>query len=99
MESKIKLLNLEKFKAKEKEIQSPEQVLFSEIRDVCRKIENAYESFEYEQDEDLMEAAIYEIEALKARYRYLLRIAKMKNMRCEERLVISTREWVADKMG
>lgn len=69
--------------------------LLKEIKEVCRQIENAYTSFEYEQDEDLVEAAIYELEALKARYRYLLKIAKTQNIRCEA----TTETEVKDNMG
>lgn len=97
MEKKIRLLSAEKLRAKETE--TPEQKLLNEIREVCRKIETAYENFGYEQDDDLVEASIYEIEALKARYRYLLRLAKSQNVTGEASIEKCKNEWVIDKMG
>lgn len=97
MEKKIRLLSAEKLRAKETE--TPEQKLLNEIREVCRKIETAYENFGYEQDDDLVEASIYEIEALKARYRYLLRLAKSQNVTSEANIEKCKNEWVIDKMG
>lgn len=97
MEKKIRLLSAEKLRAKETE--TPEQKLLNEIREVCRKIETAYENFGYEQDDDLVEASIYEIEALKARYRYLLRLAKSRNVTSEANIEKCKNEWVIDKMG
>ncbi|MDR0314929.1 MAG: YaaL family protein [Oscillospiraceae bacterium] len=64
-----------------KEVNEEEGIL-KDIRQVCRMIDDAYFRFELESDEDLVDSLIYEIEALKARYRYLLRIAKSKNISC-----------------
>ncbi len=50
------------------------------IREVCRQLENVRARFEMENDSDLIEACIYEMESLRARYRYLLRQAKAKEM-------------------
>lgn len=50
--------------------------LIEEIRLVSKSLNNAYKRFEFESDNDLIEASIYEIEALKARYRHLLQKAK-----------------------
>lgn len=97
MEKKIRLLSAEKLRTKE--IETPEQKLLNEIREVCRKIETAYENFGYEQDDDLVESTIYEIEALKARYRYLLRLAKNQNITSEANIEKCKNEWVIDKMG
>lgn len=97
MEKKIRLLSADKLRTKETE--TPEQKLLNEIREVCRKIEAAYENFSYEQDDDLVEATIYEIEALKARYRYLLRLAKNQNITSEANIEKCKNEWVIDKMG
>lgn len=97
MEKKIRLLSVEKLRTKETE--TSEQKLLNEIREVCRKIETAYENFGYEQDDDLVESTIYEIESLKARYRYLLRLAKTQNVKCEANIEKCKNEWVVDKMG
>lgn len=61
------------------EVNAEEQLL-TEIREVCRLIDNAYNRFEFEEDTDLIESNIYEIQSLKARYRYLLRVAKEHNI-------------------
>ena len=68
------------FQLKEEEIRLP--TINESIRDVCRKMENAYDRFEFESDPDLIEASIYEIESLKARYRYLLKRAKQQGLTC-----------------
>lgn len=49
--------------------------LLTAIRDTCRRMDNAKLRFEMESDSDLIEACIYEMESLRARYRYLLRMA------------------------
>lgn len=51
--------------------------LLQEIKLVKAQLQNAYTRFQMESDSDLVEAAIYEIEALKARYRYLIKSAKV----------------------
>lgn len=79
MDRNFKLTVLEKVRKTPPE-QTPEQKLLGDIREICRCIDTAYARFEYEEDADLVEAAIYELEALKARYRYLLRIAKEQDV-------------------
>ncbi|MBQ7101250.1 MAG: DUF2508 family protein [Clostridia bacterium] len=54
--------------------------LINEIQDISRALERAYELFELQSDSDLVEATIFEIEALKARYRYMLALAKEQNL-------------------
>lgn len=54
--------------------------LLDEIQEISRALERAYERFELQSDSDLVEATIYEIEALKARYRYMLALAKQQNL-------------------
>ncbi|MDD2417674.1 MAG: DUF2508 family protein [Oscillospiraceae bacterium] len=51
------------------------------IREVCIKLQNANTRFEMERDSDLIESSIYEIESLRARYRYLLRIAREQGIK------------------
>ena len=75
MDSNFKLTVLEKVRKTPVE-PTPEEKLIGDIRE----IDTAYARFEYEEDADLVEAAIYELEALKARYRYLLRIAKERDL-------------------
>ena len=75
----LKLTVLEKVRKTPAE-PTPEEKLIDDIREICRRIDTAYARFEYEEDADLVEAAIYELEALKARYRYLLRIAKERDL-------------------
>ncbi|MCI8554475.1 MAG: DUF2508 family protein [Clostridiales bacterium] len=53
------------------------------IREVCSRLDMVNRRFEMESDSDLIEACIYEMEALRARYRYLLRIAKTKGVTAE----------------
>gem|GEM_PF-597678 len=50
--------------------------LVADIREVCRQIDNTHALFALESDEDLLDAAIYQLEALNARYRFLLKRAR-----------------------
>ncbi|MDR0883435.1 MAG: YaaL family protein [Oscillospiraceae bacterium] len=59
---------------------TPAESLLDDIRAVCRAMDAAHARFEMEQDEDLVEAAIYELESLKARYRYLIKRAKREKL-------------------
>lgn len=52
----------------------------AEIREVCRRLDLAQQRFSMERDPDLIEACIYEQEALRARYRYLLRVAREQEL-------------------
>ena len=50
--------------------------LLRSLSDTRRKIEQAYNQFNYSSDPDLIDASIYEINALQCRYNYLLRQVK-----------------------
>lgn len=52
----------------------------NEIREICAQIKCTDMWFEMEDDDDLIEASIYQREALNARYRYLLRQAKKNDV-------------------
>lgn len=56
------------------------------IRDVCAGIDAAQNRFEQETDPDLIEAAIYELQSLRAKYRYLLRTARSQGVTCREKV-------------
>ena len=58
--------------------------LVTQIRDTSQKLENAYSRFENETNEDLLDSIIYEIQSLKALYRYLLKRAKDCGIECAE---------------
>ena len=65
----------------QKEDMDSDSRLISDIRKVKRQIEIANSRFEFESDGDLIDATIYEIEALNARYRYLIKLAKQRQMK------------------
>ncbi len=67
---------LSKRKNEERESES----LLNEIYRISDALELAYERFELQNESDLVEATIFEIEALKARYRYVLGLAKQQNI-------------------
>lgn len=62
---------------------SPNELL-SQIRDTCVRLKNAYSRFENESNEDLLDSIIYEIQSLKALYRYLIKRAKENGLECAE---------------
>lgn len=63
-----------------------EERILADMHTLCENMERAYARFEFEQDTDLIESAIYEIKSLKAQYRYLLRVAKENGITCPQAL-------------
>lgn len=59
-----------------------EQELLREIREVCELLHHTQGCFQMTGDGDLLDSCIYQIEALHARYRYLLRQAKTAGISC-----------------
>ncbi len=57
--------------------------LFDDLAYVEQRLERIHESFDMTDEPELVESLIYEELALKARYAYLLRIAKENNIRCK----------------
>lgn len=55
---------------------NPEQQLIDELEAVKQSLDAVSERFEYQSDPDLVEACIYEMQALSARYRYLAKEAR-----------------------
>ena len=55
--------------------------LLSDIRDLELQLRAANLSFQSAEDSDLVEASIYEIKSLDAKYRYLIKLAKSKKMK------------------
>lgn len=55
------------------------------IREVCQQMELVQNRFSLENDPDLIEGCIYEMESLRARYRYLLRTARLEGISCQEK--------------
>ncbi len=66
-----------------KDMDSNERLL-EDIREVAKRLEIAKAKFEFESDGDLIEATIYEMESLNARYRYLIKLAKSRQMKSED---------------
>lgn len=50
------------------------------IQDICRRMEALESQFSMQSDGDLIEACIYEMEALRAQYRFLLRQAREEGL-------------------
>ena len=56
--------------------ESPEAQLHRELQDTALALRCAYERFNYVCEAELVEASVYEINSLTARYNYLIRRAK-----------------------
>ena len=54
--------------------------LLVDIRALKKEMDAAYLRFEYGEDDDSVEAAIYELESLKRRYHRLLKLAKQEGL-------------------
>lgn len=67
--------------SKRKDTPTEDETLLNEIYRLRDALELAYDRFELQKDNDLVEASIFEIEALKARYRYMLGLAKTQNLK------------------
>ena len=59
--------------------------LIVSIRNVCTAIDAVQNRFQMENDPDLIEGCIYELESLRAQYRYLLRTARQQGVTCTEK--------------
>lgn len=68
-----------KCNSKKSKLFSVDEKLIKEIREIYRLIDNTYIKYDMLRDD----ATIFELEALKARQRYLLRLAKTQNISCE----------------
>lgn len=62
--------------ARKEEKEDGKQKILAEIEALLLSIESATSRFEYQSDPDLVEACIYELQSLAARYRYLTREAR-----------------------
>lgn len=63
-------------KKETQEVPAENQAILDEIREVNRELRCVERWFEMECNEDLIEACIYQKEALNARYRYLMARAR-----------------------
>ena len=74
-------------KRREKEDEERERKeLIKDIEYITMRLEQIQESFDLVCESELIDAMIYEEKALKAKYAYLLRLAKEKKIKC--RMVI-----------
>ncbi len=71
MSNKNKILNRDKEKQK----------IIKEINRAQLDVKTAQLFFEYVSDPELVDVAIYELEAKKSRYRYLIKVAKEKGIK------------------
>ena len=71
MSNKNKILNKDKEKQK----------LIKEINRAQLDVRTAQLFFQYVSDPELVDVAIYELEAKKSRYRYLIKVAKEKGIK------------------
>lgn len=58
--------------------------VIAQLKLLKSELDRAYTEFQYQTDDDLLEACIYEIQALRSKYTYLLKIAKQKNLQSGE---------------
>ena len=63
---------------------SPDPIIVA-VRDLCARMDAVQMRFQMETDPDLIEGCIYELESLRAQYRYLLRTARKEGITCQEK--------------
>lgn len=64
---------------------APPHPVIEAIRAVCARMDAVQARFSMEDDPDLIEGCIFELESLRAQYRYLLRTARKEGITCEEK--------------
>ena len=62
--------------------------VIGDLREVRRQLDGLQSYFALESDEDLLDAAIYQREALEARHRYLLKLAREQKLYAHELPVV-----------
>lgn len=72
------------YKMIRKPVKTPDDALIEKIRDTYTRLLSAYSRFEAETNEDLLDSVIYEIQSLKALYRYLIKKAQAEGVKCRE---------------
>lgn len=65
-------------------VKTADDALVEQIRDTYARLLGAYNRFEMESNEDLLDSVIYEIQSLKALYRYLIKKAQREGIKCRE---------------
>lgn len=88
MNAAAKLISTDWIKKGKPELTREEHIL-ADMHTLCENMERAYSRFEFEEDADLIESAIYEIKSLKAQYRYLLRVAKENGVTCPKNFAMN----------
>ena len=64
---------------------TPPHPTIQAIREVCARLDAVESQFRQETDPDLIEGCIFEMESLRAQYRYLLRSARENGITCQEK--------------
>ena len=62
--------------------------IITAIREICSRIDAVQSRFQIETDPDLIEGCIYELESLRAQYRFLLRTARQQGVTCREQVYL-----------
>lgn len=88
MESVLKLIQRAEGAAVQE--QEDREKLLEEIKEVARLIACNDSWFQLECDENLIDACIFQREALRSRYRYLLKSAKQQGLQCTPFKIKST---------
>ncbi len=79
MELALKLAQVMR-RTEKNEAQEESEQLLREIREINREISRNEGWFSEEMDEDLIDSCVYQGQALRARYRYLMRMARQKQV-------------------
>lgn len=78
----IRMQSLRKLLVRE---DTPPDPVIVAVREICARMDAVQNRFEMETDPDLIEGCIYELESLRAQYRYLLRTARKEGITCGEK--------------
>jgi len=87
------------FQPKSSPEQEDNEQLVAEIRYVRERLTTMQELFDLTSDSDMIDFYIHEINALNARYRFLLREIREKQIKCPYNMLSAANERVYEKMG
>lgn len=79
-----KFMKLKEILFKPQEKSDFEEDVVSELKRLKYELDRAYNEFQNQTDSDLLEACIFEIQSLRAKYSYMLKQAKENGMQSNE---------------
>ena len=72
---------------KKEAVDEEKEYIINQLEKIKEKIKGAKMSFEFAEDDNLIESLIYEIMSLESKYRYFIKLAKEKEISSDKYIV------------